>query len=307
MMPKVALYCRLSVEDGKREESESIRNQRMMLIAYAQQKAWELYDIYEDEDYSGLREDRPAFCRMIADAKNGKFDIILCKTQSRFTRSATLSEQYLHEKFPLWGIRFVSVVDGVDTASKENKKARQINSLVNEWYCEELSENIRSVLRKKMEMGQFLGNYAPYGYQKDLKDRHHLLILWEEAEIVKYIAQMYLSGLSCKKIADRLTEEGIPTPSERKKQKGQDMGRKTCVKWGGGTIRKILINPVYIGHMVQGKEQKISFKSKKTLEVPKQHWVVVKDTHEAILSQNIFEEIQKMMKKNRKGVPKESV
>lgn len=301
-MPKAALYCRLSVEDGTGEESESIRNQRMMLIAYAQKNGWEIYDIYEDEDYSGLREDRPAFCRMIEDAKKKKFEIILCKTQSRFTRSAATAEIYLHEKFPLWGVRFVTVVDGVDTAKKENKKARQINSLVNEWYCEELSENIRSVLRKKMELGQFLGNYAPYGYEKDSVDRHRLVILEGEAQVVRYIAKLYLSGLSCKKVAEKLTRENIPTPTQEKQGRGQDLGRKPCTHWGAGTVRKILINPVYIGHMIQGKEQKISYKSKKTVEVPKESWVMVKNTHAPILSDKVFEKVQKKMKKNRRGL-----
>ncbi|WP_304507778.1 recombinase family protein [Anaerotignum sp.] len=301
-MPKAALYCRLSVEDGTGEESESIRNQRMMLIAYAQKNGWEIYDIYEDEDYSGLREDRPAFCRMLKEAKAKKFEIILCKTQSRFTRSAATAEIYLHEKFPLWGIRFVTVIDGVDTAKKENKKARQINSLVNEWYCEELSENIRSVLRRKMELGQFLGNYAPYGYEKDAENRHRLVILEGEARVVRYIAKLYLSGLSCKKIAERLTWENIPTPSQEKQERGQDLGRKPCAHWGGGTVRKILINPVYIGHMIQGKEQKISYKSKKTVEVPMENWVVVKNTHAPILSDKVFEKVQKKMKKNRRGL-----
>lgn len=306
-MPKVALYCRLSVEDGTGEESESIRNQRIMLIAYAQKNGWEIYDVYEDEDYSGLREDRPSFCRMLEDAKKGMFEIILCKTQSRFTRSATTAEKYLHEKFPVWGIRFVTVVDGVDTAKKENKKARQINSLVNEWYCEELSDNIRSVLRRKMEMGQFLGNYAPYGYEKDGKNRHHLVVLEEEAQVVRYIVKLYLSGLSCKKIANKLTIENIPTPSQKKQSRGQDLGRKPCNHWGAGTVRKILTNPVYIGHMVQGKEQKISFKSQKTIGVSKQHWVVVKNTHEAIFSEKTFLKIQKKLVENRRGMGKERV
>ncbi len=300
-MPKAALYCRLSVEDGGGEESESIRNQRLLLIAYAQKNGWEIYDIYEDEDYSGLREDRPAFCRMLEEAKQKRFDIILCKTQSRFTRSAVTAEQYLHEKFPLWGVRFVSVVDGVDTAKKENKKARQINSLVNEWYCEELSENIRSVLRKKMELGQYLGNYAPYGYEKDPEDRHRLVILEEEAGVVESIARLYLSGLSCKKIAERLNFEKIPTPSQQKKKRGQDLGRKPCEGWGAGTVRKILKNPVYIGHMVQGREQKVSYKSKKTAEVPKEKWVVVENTHQGILSKKTFEKIQRKLEKNRRS------
>ncbi len=300
-MPKAALYCRLSVEDGGGEESESIRNQRLMLIAYAQKNNWEIYDIYEDEDYSGLREDRPAFCRMLEEAKKKKFEIILAKTQSRFTRSAATAEIYLHERFPQWGIRFVTVVDGVDTAKKENKKARQINSLVNEWYCEELSENIRSVLRKKMEMGQFLGNYAPYGYEKDSADRHRLVIFEEEAQVVRYIAKLYLSGLSCKKIAEQLTAEGVPTPSEAKQRRGLDLGRRLCGQWGATTVRKILTNPVYLGHMVQGKEEKLSYKSSKTALVPKEQWIVVKNTHTPILLEKTFERVQKKMEKNRRG------
>lgn len=299
-MPKAALYCRLSVEDGSGEESESIRNQRLLLVSYAKKNGWEIYDIYEDEDYSGLREDRPSFCRMLEDAKNKRFEIILCKTQSRFTRSAVTAEQYLHEKFPLWGIRFITVVDGVDTAKKENKKARQINSLVNEWYCEELSENIRSVLRRKMELGQYIGNYAPYGYEKNPKNRHHLVILEEEAQVVRTMATLYLRGLSCKKIADCLNEEGIPTPSQQKRKRGQDLGRAPCGAWGGGTVRKILKNPIYMGHMVQGREQKVSYKSKKTVEVPQEKWIVVQNTHQGILSKAMFERIQKSMEKNRR-------
>ena len=183
---RAAIYCRLSVEDANKEaeESESIQNQREMLLAYAKKQNWEVSAVYADEDYSGLREDRPAFQQMLADAERGCFSVILCKSQSRFTRNAATAERYLHELFPRWGIRFVTVVDHVDTAFRGNKKARQINSLVNEWYSEELSENIRAVFRRKMEQGQFLGNYAPYGYRKDTKDRHHLVIDPETAPVV---------------------------------------------------------------------------------------------------------------------------
>ena len=224
-----AIYCRLSVEDaGKRAaESESIRNQRALLLGYAKKQGWAVYDIYADEDYSGLREDRPAFQRLLADAEERKFSIILCKTQSRFTRNAGTAEKYLHALFPLWGIRFVTVVDGVDTASHANKKARQINSLVNEWYSEELSENIRAVFRRKMEAGQFLGNYAPYGYRKDPCCRHHLIPDAETAPVVAEIYDLYLSGLSCKMIGERLTAQGIPTASRRERFPLRDV----CWPW----------------------------------------------------------------------------
>ena len=298
----VAIYCRLSVEDADRgmAESESIQNQRSLLLEYAKRQGWTVYDIYADEDYSGLREDRPAFQRMLTDAENGCFSIILCKTQSRFTRNAVTAERCLHEWFPRWGIRFVTVVDHVDTAFLGNKKARQINSLVNEWYSEELSENIRAVFRRKMEQGQFLGNYAPYGYCKDPLDRHHLVIDPETAPVVEEIYHLYLSGLSCKMIAVRLTERATPTPSQVKKSRGQDLGRKDCRKWSAGTVRKILKNPVYLGHMVQGKEEKISFKEKKVRELPKKLWFVVKNTHDAIINEGIFAEVGRIMVFQRK-------
>ena len=140
-MERAAIYCRLSVEDTQRQEgkdSESIANQKELLLAYAAKKGWQVTGIYVDEDYSGLREDRPGFQELIAHGREGRFSVILCKTQSRFTRNLVTAERYLYELFPLWGIRFVSVVDGVDTARRENKRASQINSLINEWYCEEL-------------------------------------------------------------------------------------------------------------------------------------------------------------------------
>ena len=299
---KAAIYCRLSVEDREkeREESESIRNQRALLLGYAAKQGWAVYDIYADEDYSGLREDRPEFQRMLQDAEEGCFSVILCKTQSRFTRNAVTAERYLHEIFPLWGNRFVTGVDHVDTAFRANKKARQIISLVNEWYSEELSENIRAVFRRKMEEGKFLGNYAPYGYRKDPNDRHHLVIDPETAPIVKQIYGLYLSGLSCKMVAERLTERAIPTPSQVKKSRGQDRGRKDCRKWSAGTVRKILKNPVYLGHMVQGKEEKINFKEKKVQELPKDRWFVVENTHEPLVEKAIFEETGRMLERGRK-------
>ena len=292
-----AIYCRLSVEDREREwsESESMRNQRTMLLEYAAKQGWQVYDIYADEDYSGLREDRPEFQRLLEDAEKGRFSVVLCKTQSRFTRNAVTAERYLHEIFPRWGIRFVTVVDHVDTAYRGNKKARQINSLVNEWYSEELSENIRAVFRRKMAQGQFLGNYAPYGYRKDPWDRHHLIVDTETAPVVGEIYALYLSGLSCKMIAEQLTSQGILTPSQIKKRRGEDLGRKDCIRWSAGTVRKILRNPVYLGHMVQGKEEKISFKGKKVRLLPQNEWFVVENTHEAVIKREIFDAVGRMM------------
>ena len=297
-----AIYCRISVEDAGRgeAESESIQNQKALLQSYAQMQGWSVYETYADEDYSGLREDRPAFQAMLRDAENGRFSVVLCKTQSRFTRNAQTAERYLHELFPLWGIRFVTAVDHVDTALSSNKKARQINSLVNEWYSEELSENIRAVFRRKMEQGQFLGNFAPYGYRKDPLCRHRLIKEEETAAVVRRIFSLYLEGYSDRKIAALLTKESIPTPSQRKKQWGEDLGRKDCTCWAAGTVRKILQHPVYLGHMVQGREEKISFKGKKTRELPAERWVVAENTHEAIIEAEVFAQVRQMRASRRK-------
>ena len=150
---KAAIYCRLSEEDRNKQfetdDSNSIQNQKTMLVQYTVEQGWELYDIYSDDDYTGSDRKRPEFNRLLADAEKRKFDIILCKTQSRFTRELELVEKYIHGLFPIWGIRFISIVDNADTANKGNKKSRQINGLVNEWYLEDMSDNIRSVLTNR--------------------------------------------------------------------------------------------------------------------------------------------------------------
>ena len=183
---RAAIYCRLSKEDEhKTGESESIQNQKSMLIEYAVQKGFDIYQIYSDEDYSGIDRDRPAFNAMIEAASQHRFDVVLAKTQSRFTRDMELVEKYLHGKFVEWGIRFIAVVDHVDTDDRANKKSRQINGLVNEWYLEDLSNNVRSVLDHKRREGQYIASFALYGYRKDPDARGHLVIDPEAAAVVE--------------------------------------------------------------------------------------------------------------------------
>ena len=158
---KAAIYCRLSEEDRNKQfetdDSNSIQNQKTMLVQYAMEQGWEIYNIYSDDDYAGADRKRPEFNRLIQDAEQKKFDIVLCKTQSRFTRELELVEKYIHGFFPIWGIRFVSIVDNADTDNKGNKKSRQINGLVNEWYLEDMSENIKSVLTNRRQNGFHIG------------------------------------------------------------------------------------------------------------------------------------------------------
>ena len=169
-MDRVAIYCRLSEEDRDKvnpeDDSRSIQNQKNMLIQYATLQNWEVYAIYSDDNFSGSDRKRPQFNNMIADAKAKKFDIILCKAQSRFTRELELVEKYINHLFPIWGIRFVSIVDNSDTAIEGNKKSRQINGMVNEWFLEDQSKSIKSVFEHKRKEGYFYGSFAPYDIRK---------------------------------------------------------------------------------------------------------------------------------------------
>ena len=207
-MEHAAIYCRLSEEDHNKQkntdDSCSIQNQKAMLLDYAAQHSWTVYDIYSDDDYTGADRNRPQFQRLLKDAQQRKFQIVLCKTQSRFTRELELVETYIHGLFPLWGIRFISIVDHADTANKGNKKSRQINGLVNEWYLEDMSDNIRSVLTSRRKNGFHIGSFALYGYQKDPHQKGRLLIDDEAAEVVREVFLLYAQGLGKTAIARTL-------------------------------------------------------------------------------------------------------
>ena len=170
---RAAIYCRLSQEDRDKndpsDDSRSIANQKALLLQYASDHGWQVTEIYSDEDYSGSDRNRPAFQRLIADAKQGKFDLILCKSQSRFTREMELVEKYIHDLFPQWGVRLVGVADHVDSSEISGRKARQLSGLINQWYLEDLSDSIRTVLRSRQRQGLHIGSFAPYGYRKDRK------------------------------------------------------------------------------------------------------------------------------------------
>ncbi len=306
-----ALYLRLSKEDidkmNKGDDSESIKNQRLLLTDEAIKRGFVVGDVYSDDDYSGTDSTRPAFNRLIEDAKMKKFHVVLCKTQSRFTRDMEIAEKYIHRVFPLLGIRFIGVVDHVDTDIKGNKKARQINALVNEWYVEDLSENIKAVYQSKMRQGQYLGSFALYGYVKDSEDHHKLVIDEEAAEVVRKIYRYCLEGYGAQNICYKLQEEEILTPADYKRSKGmkfytplQSEGYATKYRlWSPTTVKKILTNEMYIGTLVQGRERKVSYKSKKVVAVPKEDWIRVPDNHEPIITKEDFYKAQEMLRLRR--------
>ncbi len=304
---KVAIYCRLSEEDRNKQietdDSASIQNQKSMLLEYSIKQGWDVYKIYSDDDYTGSDRNRPEFNKLLTDAENRKFDIILCKTQSRFTRELELVEKYIHGLFPIWGIRFVSIVDNADTANKGNKKSRQINGLVNEWYLEDMSENIKSVLTNRRKNGFHIGAFALYGYEKDPNKKGHLIIDKEAAQIVREIFTMFSQGMGKTAIARTLNDRGIPNPTEYKRLKGlryQQPKRKNSTLWKYFAISDMLTNEIYLGHMVQGKYGSVSYKTKINKPRPKDQWYIVKNTHEPIIDQELWEKVQTMVKEHAK-------
>ena len=300
---KVAVYCRLSEEDKdkffKTDESESIQNQKSMLTEYAFEQGWEIYKVYTDDDYTGANRERPGFKSLINDAENKKFSIILCKTQSRFTREMELVEKYIHGLFPIWGIRFISIVDNADTNNKGNKKSRQINGLINEWYLEDMSENIKSVLTNKRKNGCHIGSFALYGYKKDPNHKGRIIIDPEAAEVVREVFSLFAAGYGKTAIARILNSRGIPNPTEYKRRQGlkykQPKGPAGSL-WKYFSISNMLSNEIYIGNMVQGKYGSVSYKTKKNRPRPKSQWYIVKGTHEPIIDMDLWNRVQNILK-----------
>ncbi|MCI8622269.1 MAG: recombinase family protein [Provencibacterium sp.] len=296
---KVAIYCRLSEEDRDKsnvgDESRSIQNQKSLLLDYALGKGWEVYRIYSDDNYVGSDRKRPEFMRLLQDAENREFEIILCKSQSRFTREMELVEKYLHHLFPLWGIRFVSVVDNADTNNKGNKKSRQINGLVNEWYLEDMSESIRSVLTSRRKNGFHIGAFALYGYRKDPEHKGRLLVDEEAAAVVREIFTLFAAGYGKTAIARLLNDRGVPNPTAYKQLHGlryRQPTHKNGSLWKYPAISSILANETYTGNLVQGRYGSVSYKTKQNRPRPKSEWYIVEGTHEPIISRALWEEVQ---------------
>jgi len=298
------IYVRLSDEDRDKrcstDESESIQNQKSMLINYCIEQGWQINNIYCDEDYSGADRNRPAFNQMLKDCESGKVDIVLCKTQSRFSRDMEIIEKYIHGKFIEWNVRFVSIVDHADTNVVGNKKARQINGLINEWYLEDLSDNIKKTLYHKKIKGEYCCPYAPYGYKLDPEDKHHFVIDSPAADVVKSIFEMYKSGMGYIRIAKELNEQQIPPPGVYKSMQGLNYKNAyghlpTAQQWRDSTIYYILRQEVYTGAIIQGKSKNLSYKNKKRIKLPKSEWIIVPNMHEPIIDEELWNTVQNLL------------
>lgn len=300
-MPKVGIYCRLSIEDRDKEEcndSRSIQNQREMLCEYCVKHEWEIYDIYVDDGYSGVDRSRPGFKRLLSDCENGKIDIVLCKDQSRFSRDIMVIEQYINDKFLEWGVRFIGVADNADTESESYSTMRLFAGAYNEMYVKDISAKIRRTLAFKRRQGQFVGSFAPYGYTISSEDKHRLIIDEKTAPVVRRIFDMYVSGYGYRRIVQHLNSEGIASPTEYKRQTGSkyiNSNAGTQGLWTQSTVARILANEMYTGTLVQGKSHHISYKNKKRKKVAKEEWVRIPEAHEAIIDAETWEKTQQRL------------
>ena len=225
---RVILYIRLSQEDGDLEDGDvsgSIKNQLLFLLDECQKRNWVVVGIFCEEDISGVDDNRPEWLKSIRFAEVGNTEIVLCKSQSRFTRSLEMVEKYLHKCFPEWNVRFLGLVDNSDTDIIENKKSRQINGLVNEWFVEDTSKNTRDTLNSMKRNGQFTGSFAPYGYFIDPKDKHHLIPDLHARESIRIMAGMLKHGKGMSQIIEVLMRKHFLTPADYKTQLGIPINR----------------------------------------------------------------------------------
>lgn len=297
-IPRVGIYCRISIEDRDKaadDASASIQNQKAMLRDYCISQGWEIAGIYTDDGYSGTDRRRPDFCRLLRDCEKGSIDIVLCKDQSRFSRDTVIIEEYLSDRFPEWGVRFIGIADNADTDSESYGTMRLFASAYNEMYVRDISSKIRRTLASKREQGQFIGSFAPYGYCTAPDDRHQLVIDEEAAAVVRRIFELYISGEGYRGIVRRLNEAGIVSPSAYKRQNGSRYTNRNAEQsssgglWTQSTIARILANETYTGTLVQGRSHSISYKNRKRRKVDKADWIRIPGAHEAIIDTETWE------------------
>ena len=297
---RVGLYIRLSREDGDKEESSSVTNQREILKRYvSEQENFFIVKEYVDDGYTGTNFDRPGFKRMIEDIEAGIIDTVITKDLSRLGRERLGGGHYTEIYFPEHNVRYIALLDNIDTYFDAGMNdMAPFKGVINDMYVRDISKKIRSSLIERKKAGNFLGVTAPYGYEKDSNNKFHLVINEKEAEIVKRVFRLYLEGNGLTRIAQILTKDGVPVPGE-----SRNIGktRKTALysSWKQTTIRRILDNRVYLGELVQFKRRKINYKSKRRITVPEEERYICKGTHEAIIDEESFNAVQNILKKNK--------
>lgn len=298
------LYLRLSQEDERQGESISIDNQRTILRKYAEEHGFEIHGEYIDDGISGTTFQRPEVQRLLDDAKTGVINTIIVKDLSRFGRNYIEVGQYIDYVFPAFGIRFIAIQDNVDTANRDSgaMEMMPIMNVFNEWHAANTSKKIRAVKRANALAGKFSGSRAPYGYIKGTDEKRTFQIDEEAAPIVKRIFEMYASGISPYKIAEILNNEGIPSAGRLTfLRTGEKIRNNEHPYWEETRIRPILKNIEYLGHLAQQKYTSVSYKNHKIIQRDQSDWVIVYNTHEPIISQELWDKVQERLKSRAHG------
>ena len=303
------LYLRLSRDDDK-YESESISSQRDILQDFVRRNPdITVFDVYIDDGFTGTNFDRPDFKRMEDDLRSKKINCIIVKDLSRFARNCIEIGNYLSILFPYLKTRFICVNDNVDSfldpESLDNISTK-FKNLINDEYCRDISVKVKSSLTIRRENGEYIGSFPCYGYKKDASDYHKLVIDEEAAEVVREIYKMFLAGESIRGIVRVLNGRGVLTPAQYKKKlypKYNPPSEKNAT-WTMKTVRRILTNQMYVGDLVQNVMNNISYRVQKCRPVEKENYIIVPDTHEAIISREDFGKVADLLQRDTRESPK---
>ena len=296
---QVGLYIRLSKEDETEGVSESVSNQRSLLESFVKQNCLSIYDTYIDDGYSGGNFERPAFQQLIADVEAKQVNMVITKDLSRLGRDYILTGHYMERYFPEHQVRYISLLDGIDTGVESTANdITPFRAIMNDMYAKDISKKIKSVKHDKQSKGLFIGGKPMYGYKMHPTEKNKIVVDEEVAPIVRRIFGMALEGTSCRQIAATLNVEGVLTPAA---YAGLNQGRTGPYAglWSSERISDMLANETYLGHMVQGRSRKISYKSKKCVRMNPKDWVVVENTHKPLVTQEEFDKVR-MLVESRK-------
>ncbi len=296
---RAALYVRLSVEDNGKD-ADSIENQTELLEAYvAGCPHLSRAELFIDNGYTGTNFQRPEFNRMMESVQSGVIDCIVVKDLSRLGRNYIETSQFIEKICPFYGLRFIAVNDGFDTATvtDEAQLSMALSNIVNDYYAKDISRKVTTALQAKMEQGDYIGNYAPHGYRKDPENKNHLVIDPETAPVIQQIFQWRSEGVSYMGINRRLNDAGIPSPGQYRLEHGIETNNNRKghpILWNKHMVTEILKNIVYIGHLAQKKGSQCLYGGIPYHITNKDEWIVVENTHEPIISRELLEAVQKI-------------
>ncbi len=292
---RAALYIRLSKEDESDGPSQSVTNQQSLLSQFASEQRLTVHDVYIDDGWSGTSFDRPAFLRMIGDIEAKKVNLVVTKDLSRLGRDYILTGHYLERYFPEHRVRYISLLDGVDTGvDSAANDITPFRAIMNDMYAKDISKKITSVKRDKQRKGLFIGGKPVYGYRMHPTEKNKIVIDEAAAAVVRRIFAMALEGISCRQIAARLNEARVPPPAV---YAGLTQARQGAYAglWSSERVSALLQNETYIGNMVQGRSVKVSYKTKKRLHQDAKDWIVVENTHEPLIDRDAFDRVRRLI------------